>query len=270
MRDFRDAKAMARTLRAALAAKGLRITISQSLELIAEAFGVADWNTLAAAIWAQAHRPRESTSPPLPPNAPPLPPTAESGPGAPGPIFSRALELTLSRALAHANQRMHEYATLEHLLLALIDDVDAWAVMEGCSVDLDLLEKKLAGYVDNELKGLVIDGGDRSRPSKGFQRVLHRAVVQVQSSGRIKVTGANVLVEIFSERESHAAWFLQEQGMTRYDAVNFIVEQGVVRQSFTHGRTKPVVVTKVKRRTAAPMDGKTVKNANRPPSGRPR
>jgi Glyoxalase superfamily protein/Clp amino terminal domain, pathogenicity island component len=121
MRDFRDAKAMARTLRAALAAKGLKITISQSLELIAELFGVADWNTLAAAIRGDRTVPRDDASPSPPPRAE----TVSGG----GILFSRALELTLHRALACANQRYHEYATLEHLLLALTDEADASAVM---------------------------------------------------------------------------------------------------------------------------------------------
>jgi ATP-dependent Clp protease ATP-binding subunit ClpA len=212
MRDFRDAKAMARTLRAALAAKGLKITISESLELIAEAFGAADWNTLAAAIRAEAAAPRES--PPPPP-----PPIAERDAA---PRFSTALESTLHRALTYANERKHEYATLEHLLLALIDDVDAAAVMNACDVNLGVLRGRLARYIDNELKELVIDDDRDARPTAGFQRVIQRAVIHIQSSGRAEVTGATVLVAIFAEHESHAAYFLQEQKMTRYDAVNYI------------------------------------------------
>jgi ATP-dependent Clp protease ATP-binding subunit ClpA len=138
------------------------------------------------------------------------------------PTFSRSLEQALHRALALANERNHEYATLEHLLLALTDDKDAAAVMRACSVNLDVLRRNLEGYIDNELASLVIDTGDDSKPTAGFQRVIQRAVIHVQSSGREEVTGANVLVAIFAERESHAAYFLQEQDMTRYDAVNFI------------------------------------------------
>jgi ATP-dependent Clp protease ATP-binding subunit ClpA len=138
------------------------------------------------------------------------------------PTFSRSLEQSLHRALALANERHHEYATLEHLLLALTDDQDAAAVMRACNVDIDRLKRKLVEYIDGELDNLVMDAADDSKPTAGFQRVIQRAVIHVQSSGREEVTGANVLVAIFAERESHAAYFLQEQDMTRYDAVNYI------------------------------------------------
>jgi ATP-dependent Clp protease ATP-binding subunit ClpA len=138
------------------------------------------------------------------------------------PSFSRSLEQALHRALALAGERRHEYATLEHLLLALLDDQDAAAVMRACNVDLDALRRNLVEYVDTELANLVADSRQDSKPTAGFQRVIQRAVIHVQSSGREEVTGANVLVAIFAERESHAAYFLQEQDMTRYDAVNYI------------------------------------------------
>jgi len=138
------------------------------------------------------------------------------------PTFSHSLEQSLHRALALANERNHEYATLEHLLLSLIDDQDAVAVMRACNVEVEQLKRNLAEYVDTELDNLVTDGAEDSKPTAGFQRVIQRAVIHVQSSGREEVTGANVLVAIFAERESHAAYFLQEQDMTRYDAVNYI------------------------------------------------
>jgi ATP-dependent Clp protease ATP-binding subunit ClpA len=138
------------------------------------------------------------------------------------PSFSRNLEQTLHRALAVANERHHEYATLEHLLLSLTEDSDSSAVLRACSVDLELLRKNLRDYIDQELDNLVGDGREDAKPTAGFQRVIQRAVIHVQSSGREEVTGANVLVAIFAERESHAAYFLQEQDMTRYDAVNYI------------------------------------------------
>ena len=138
------------------------------------------------------------------------------------PTFSKNLEQALHHALSLANDRHHEYATLEHLLLALLDDGDAAAVLRACNVDLDALRTNLVAYVDNELDNLVTDMGEDSKPTAGFQRVIQRAVIHVQSSGREEVTGANVLVAIFAERESHAAYFLQEQDMTRYDAVNYI------------------------------------------------
>src|SRR5436853_4731841 len=138
------------------------------------------------------------------------------------PTFSRSLEQSLHRALALANERHHEYATLEHLLLALLDDQDAAAVMRACNVDLDKLRRSLTAYIESELDNLVTEGNEDSKPTAGFQRVIQGAVIHVQSSGREEVTGANVLVAIFAERESHAAYFLQEQDMTRYDAVNYI------------------------------------------------
>ena len=138
------------------------------------------------------------------------------------PVFSRALEKTLRKALAIANERRHEYATLEHLLMALIDDPDGAAVMRACNVDLDALRKNVARYIDTELENLVVEAGEEAKATAGFQRVVQRAAIHVQSSGREEVTGANVLVAIFAERESHAAYFLQEQDMTRYDAVNYI------------------------------------------------
>jgi ATP-dependent Clp protease ATP-binding subunit ClpA len=140
------------------------------------------------------------------------------------PSFSRNLEETLHRAVAYANQRKHEYTTLEHLLLALIDDPDAAAVMQACSAELPALRATVTRYLDAELKQLTTMGepGNEPPPTAGFHRVVQRSVIHVQSSGRHEVTGANVLVAIFSERESHAAYFLQQQKISRHDAVNFI------------------------------------------------
>ncbi|ESX24317.1 MULTISPECIES: ATP-dependent Clp protease ATP-binding subunit ClpA [unclassified Mesorhizobium] len=138
------------------------------------------------------------------------------------PAFSQGLEKALHQALTLANERHHEYATLEHLLLALIDDTEAAAVMRACNVDLDELKHTVLTYIDTELDNLVTGYDEDSKPTAGFQRVIQRAVIHVQSSGREEVSGANVLVAIFAERESHAAYFLQEQQMTRYDAVNYI------------------------------------------------
>src|SRR5918996_998967 len=137
-------------------------------------------------------------------------------------MLSRNLEKSLHRALAQANERRHEYATLEHLLLALTEDQDAIAVLRACSVDLDRLRRDVLTYVDNELTNLVSNHSDDAKPTASFQRVLQRAAIHVQSSGREEVTGANVLVAMFAERESHAVYFLQEQDMTRFDAVNYI------------------------------------------------
>jgi ATP-dependent Clp protease ATP-binding subunit ClpA len=137
-------------------------------------------------------------------------------------MLSRNLEQTLHRALGLANERRHEYATLEHLLLALADDVDAATVLRACGVDAEKLKRDLSEFLDKDLAGLVSDRAGDAKPTAGFQRVVQRAAIHVQSSGRDEVTGANVLVALFSERESHAVYFLQLQDMTRLDAVNFI------------------------------------------------
>src|ERR671910_512846 len=138
------------------------------------------------------------------------------------PMLSRTLEKTLRRALALANARQHEYATLEHLLMALVDDDDATAVLKACAVEVDRLRASLNDFLDHDLTSLAVEGVVDAKPTAGFQRVIQRAAIHVQSSGRSEVTGANVLVALFSERESHAVFFLQEQNMSRLDAVNYI------------------------------------------------
>ena len=139
------------------------------------------------------------------------------------PSFSSSLEKSIHSALKLANERNHELATLEHLLLALLDEKDASNVLNACNVDISLLRNNIENFLNNELGSLVTEvEGSEAVPTTGFQRVIQRAAIHVQSSGRNEVTGANVLVAIFAERESHAAFFLQEQEMTRYDAVNFI------------------------------------------------
>ncbi len=136
--------------------------------------------------------------------------------------FSQNLDEALHRAIALATERDHELATLEHLLLALTDDRDAAAVMRACNVDIELLRRQLYEFIENELANLKLENDDQAKPTASFQRVIQRAVIHVQSSGREEVTGANVLVALFAERESHAAHFLQAQDMTRFDAVNYI------------------------------------------------
>ena len=144
------------------------------------------------------------------------------------PSFSRGLEKALHQAMNLARERAHEFATLEHLLLALTDDRDTIAVLNGCDVDIEALKGDLEDFINEELDSLVVPNGQDARPTAAFQRVIQRAVIHVQSSGKEEVTGANVLVAIFAERESHAAYFLEQQDMSRLDAVNFI----------SHGITK--------------------------------
>ena len=155
------------------------------------------------------------------------------------PSFSNSLEQAIHSALALANKRAHEFATLEHLLLALLDEPDAIRVLRACNVDLEDLRGTLVEFIDEELANLVTDiEGSEAVPTAAFQRVIQRAAIHVQSSGRAEVTGANVLVAIFAERESNAAFFLQEQDMTRYDAVNFIAHGVAKNPSF--GEARPV------------------------------
>jgi ATP-dependent Clp protease ATP-binding subunit ClpA len=155
------------------------------------------------------------------------------------PSFSNTLEQAIHAALALANARQHEFATLEHLLLALVDEPDAARVMKACSVNTEELRTTLVEFIDDDLANLVTDiEGSEAVPTAAFQRVIQRAAIHVQSSGRTEVTGANVLVAIFAERESNAAYFLQEQDMTRYDAVNFIAH-GVAKDP-AYGESRPI------------------------------
>jgi ATP-dependent Clp protease ATP-binding subunit ClpA len=151
------------------------------------------------------------------------------------PSLTPSLERALERALQLAADRKHEYATLEHLLLALTEDEDAAEVMTACKLDVEKLRRDLANYLDNDCASFVVEDGGQVHPTAAFQRVVQRAVLHVESSSKDEVTGANVLVSIFAERDSHAAYFLQEQDMTRYDAVNYI-SHGVAKKP---GMSKP-------------------------------
>ncbi|MGL4311721.1 MAG: ATP-dependent Clp protease ATP-binding subunit ClpA [Paracoccaceae bacterium] len=176
------------------------------------------------------------------------------------PSFSSTLEQAIHGALALANARRHELATLEHLLLALLDEPDAAKVMQACNVDLDELRTTLVDFIDEELSTLVTSiEGSEAVPTAAFQRVIQRAAIHVQSSGRSEVTGANVLVAIFAERESNAAYFLQEQEMTRYDAVNFIAHGVAKNTSF--GEARPVSGAEEHEQGAAPAEATEAKES---------
>ena len=162
------------------------------------------------------------------------------------PSFSRGLEKALHQAMNLARERAHEFATLEHLLLALTDDRDTISVLTGCDVDVEALKGDLEDFINEELDSLVVPNGQDARPTAAFQRVIQRAVIHVQSSGKEEVTGANVLVAIFAERESHAAYFLEQQDMSRLDAVNYI----------SHGITK-----------SGPNEERRVRGAETPGAG---
>ncbi|MDG1520292.1 MAG: ATP-dependent Clp protease ATP-binding subunit ClpA [Yoonia sp.] len=176
------------------------------------------------------------------------------------PSFSNTLEQSIHGALALANARKHELATLEHLLLSLIDEPDAARVMQACSVNLDDLRKDLKDFIENDLSTLITDvEGSEAVPTAAFQRVIQRAAIHVQSSGRTEVTGANVLVAIFAERESNAAYFLQEQDMTRYDAVNFIAH-GVAKDP-AFGESRPVTGSSDEGEAFTDTDGEVKESA---------
>ena len=150
--------------------------------------------------------------------------------------FTKSLEQAISQAFKFATEKKHQYVTLEHLLLALTDETDARNVMKACNVDVDLLNENLEFYIDNELENIVTtDAKLEPQPTASFQRVIQRSIVHVQSSGKNEVTGANILVALFAERESHATFFLQEQEVTRYDVVNFI-SHGITKvDNFAYG-----------------------------------
>ncbi|MEM9122954.1 MAG: AAA family ATPase, partial [Pseudomonadota bacterium] len=155
------------------------------------------------------------------------------------PAFSTSLENAVRQSLELANDRQQEYATLEHLLLALTDDDDAVSVMRACNVDIDLLRASLSDFIDTKLTSLEVEAIDDAKPTAAFQRVIQRAVIHVQASGRSEVTGANVLVALFAERESYAAYFLQQQEMTRFDAVNYI-SHGIAKRAGAAAEPRPI------------------------------
>ncbi|TCP34266.1 ATP-dependent Clp protease ATP-binding subunit ClpA [Sphingomonas sp. BK235] len=176
------------------------------------------------------------------------------------PSFASALETTLHKALEAASSRRHEYATLEHLLLALIDDEHASQVMSACGVDLGELKTTVAHYLDTELGALRVDAATDPSPTSGFQRVVQRAILHVQSSGRDEVTGANVLVALFSERESYAVYFLQQQDMSRLDAVSFI-SHGVGKGAATPEATSVKGAAEEEKKEKADTSGKKGESA---------
>jgi ATP-dependent Clp protease ATP-binding subunit ClpA len=149
------------------------------------------------------------------------------------PSFSKGLENSLHKALSIARDKKHEFSTLEHLLLAIIDDEDAAEVFKYCSVDVELLKAEIQGYLDNELRHIIVKDADDVKPTTSFQRVIQRAVIHVQTSSKdVDVTSANVLVAIFSERESHAVYFLNKVNLSRYDVVNYLSHGGFIKDEF--------------------------------------
>ena len=143
-------------------------------------------------------------------------------------MIAQELEVSLHMAFVEARQKRHEFITVEHLLLALLDNPTAAEVLRACGASIDELRKGLGQHVAEQTPKIATDREVDTQPTLGFQRVIQRAILHVQSSGKKEVTGANVLVAIFGEKDSHAVYFLQQQGITRLDVVNFI----------SHGITK--------------------------------
>ncbi len=147
-------------------------------------------------------------------------------------MIAQELEVSLHMAFMDARQKRHELITVEHLLLAMIDNPTAADVLRSCGANLDGLRTELANYIEEHTP--TVDGTDEvdTQPTLGFQRVIQRAILHVQSSGKKEVTGANVLVAIYGEKDSHAVFFLHQQGVTRLDVVNFI-SHGVAKVADT-------------------------------------
>ena len=137
-------------------------------------------------------------------------------------MLSKSLEITLHKSLSIAREYKHEYATFEHLLLALTEDKNAKEVLESCKIDVEKLGKKLKHFLKYELNALIVDNLTEVKPTAGFQRVVHRAAIHGHATGQLNVNGANVLAEFFFEHESYAVLFLKEQNLSRMDVINYI------------------------------------------------
>jgi hypothetical protein len=223
-------------LREFLAADGISLKQTHAYEALARTLGYANWNTLQALLNATPS-PESDASPTATALSDKQPARTDDKSNAEqhavekgrGVRLSPSLEQSLHRAIGLASERHHEYATLEHLLLSLTEVQDAASVFLACHINMDQLRKELTDYIDSKLDPLVTTVPGATKPTTGFQRVVQRAILHVQNSGGGEVTGANVLVALFTERESHAVNILQQKGMTRLDAVNYIV----------HGLAKP-------------------------------
>ena len=155
-------------------------------------------------------------------------------------MIAQELEVSLHMAFVDARQKRHEFITVEHLLLALMDNPSAADVLRACGANIDVLRKELAQFVAEHTPTVPGDGEVDTQPTLGFQRVIQRAILHVQSSGKKEVTGANVLVAIFGEKDSHAVYFLHQQGISRLDMVNFIAH-GIAKVPQGTPREEPAV-----------------------------
>src|ERR671914_2909557 len=156
-------------------------------------------------------------------------------------MIAQELEVSLHMAFMEARQKRHEFITVEHLLLALLDNPSASEVLRACAADIDDLRKLLSDFVTEHTPILAGDDVD-TQPTLGFQRVIQRAILHVQSSGKKEVTGANVLVAIFGEKDSHAVYFLQQQGIARLDVITYL-SHGVTKTPPADSSTSEVADT---------------------------
>ena len=227
------AKEAVARLRQFLAANGISLKQTHAYEALAQTLGYANWNTLQALLNTTA-TPENEASPEAAALAF-LPPAVRAEMQDARERFRRSrltpsLEQSLHRAISLATERHHEYATLEHLLLSLTEEQDAASVILGCHVDMDQLRKELTNHIDRKLEHLVTNVPGAAKPTTTFQHVVQRAILYISKLGRDEINGANVLVALFTEVESHAVHFLRQQGMTRIDAENYIA----------NGRGKPL------------------------------
>jgi ATP-dependent Clp protease ATP-binding subunit ClpA len=152
-------------------------------------------------------------------------------------MIAQELEVSLHMAFVEARQKRHEFITVEHLLLALLDNPTAAEVLRACGANMDELRKNLTQHIAEQTPRIAADREVDTQPTLGFQRVIQRAILHVQSSGKKEVTGANVLVAIFGEKDSHAVYFLQQQGIARLDVVNYI-SHGITKTPQAHPGSK--------------------------------
>jgi ATP-dependent Clp protease ATP-binding subunit ClpA len=150
-------------------------------------------------------------------------------------MIAQELEVSLHMAFVEARQKRHEFITVEHLLLALLDNPTAAEVLRACGANMDELRKNLTQHIAEQTPRIAADREVDTQPTLGFQRVIQRAILHVQSSGKKEVTGANVLVAIFGEKDSHAVYFLQQQGIARLDVVNYI-SHGITKTPQAQGK----------------------------------
>src|SRR5947199_2355225 len=153
-------------------------------------------------------------------------------------MIAQELEVSLHMAFVEARQKRHEFITVEHLLLALLDNPTAAEVLRACAANIEELRKALGDFIAAHTPTVAGTEEIDTQPTLGFQRVIQRAILHVQSSGKKEVTGANVLVAIFGEKDSHAVYFLHQQGVTRLDVVNFIAH-GITKSAQGAKEAKP-------------------------------